>query len=179
MKISALCLLLVTLFITTNTFAKDSKQAKVNQKVHRFNRKLRFYKGSEAFLIRASALNESIKKVSKTIQKAEQAGDIKTVNKWKKIAAKRKKWFKDYQNYWSSKYENNFGKMTLKEAIAWYELLKRLNTFQKGIDSVNPPKEDSKESISKSLRKRFPVFQTAIDAGEEIIEFDAQGVSGL
>ena len=69
--------------------------------------------------------------------------------------------------------------MELEEAITWYRGMEQMSSIKDTVGSLNPPKLTRKEAISSDLRERFPNLQTAIDAGQEILEDDRQGVSGL
>ena len=174
------CLLLLSTMISTISFAEENQQkTKTLQRINRLQRKMRFYKGSKQFLSRATKLYQSLRKSTEKVQAAKNAGNIPRAKMWEKVTAKRQKSFDKYKIYWNKKFKKNFGNMGLTRAVVEYKMVKRTSAIQDTIESIHPPQLTREESISIDLRERFSNLQTAIDAGQEIIELDAQGVSGL
>ena len=173
-------LLLLSAMISTVSFAEENQQkAKTKQRINRFQRKMRFYKGSKQFLSRAAKLKEGLVKSSEKVKSAKTSGSLSRAKMWEKVTAKRQKTFENYKKYWNKRFKNNFRGVDLEEAIAWYVAMEQMSSLQDTVERIHPPKLTRRESVRNNLRKRFSNLQTAIDAGQEIIELDAQGVSGL
>ena len=119
---SIIQLSLIFTLLTSISFAKDSTSKAAKTKIHSFQRKLRFYSGSDAFLSRAFKLHQSIQKSINLSDKSKR---------WLKVTKVRKKWFNDYKGYWNQRFRKNFKNMDLETALVWWSTIKQVKASHK------------------------------------------------